>query len=49
MQISALTTFFDTDGNQLEHPEADTANGVRIPLEVLPNTSNKLPIRLPRS
>jgi hypothetical protein len=46
MELSAVLTFFDSDGNQL--PLTDglqfKANGVRIPLELLPNTSHSLPI-----
>lgn len=44
MQFSALTTNFNPDGSQKGDSFADTANGVRIPLEVLPNTSHTLPI-----
>jgi hypothetical protein len=46
MEISGLGTFFDQDGNQLPPTEGSSfkANGVRIPLEVLPNTSHTLPI-----
>jgi hypothetical protein len=47
MQLTALTTTFNPDGTQKGGPFPDTANGVRIPLEVLPNTSNSLPIPQP--
>jgi hypothetical protein len=46
MELTALVTLFDPNGNQLPPLEGirDKANGVRIPLEVLPNTSHSLPI-----
>jgi hypothetical protein len=51
MEIGALLTFFDKDGNQLNSdgsPGTESIsfkeNGVRIPLEVLPNTAHTLPI-----
>jgi hypothetical protein len=46
MELTALVTLFDPNGNQLPPQEGirDKANGVRIPLEVLPNTSHTLPI-----
>jgi len=46
IELTALVTFFDANGNQLPPQEGirDKANGVRIPLEVLPNTSHTLPI-----
>ena len=46
MEISALLTFFDADGNQLDPKEGIEfkANGRRIPLEVLPNTGHTLPV-----
>jgi hypothetical protein len=46
IELTALVTFFDANGNQLPPQEGirDKANGVRIPLEVLPNTSHSLPI-----
>ena len=45
MDLTALVTVFDSDGNQLPPKEGipDTANGVRIPLEVLPNIAYSLP------
>jgi hypothetical protein len=46
MELTALVTLFDADGNQLPPKEGirDKANGIRIPLEVLPSTSHTLPI-----
>jgi len=44
MQLTALSTAFNPDGSQKGDSFADTANGIRIPLEVLPNTSHSLPI-----
>jgi hypothetical protein len=46
MEISALLTFFDANGNQLDPKEGIQfeANGTRIPLEVLPNTGHSLPV-----
>jgi hypothetical protein len=46
MEISALLTFFDANGNQLDPKEGVQfeANGTRIPLEVLPNTGHSLPV-----
>jgi hypothetical protein len=46
MGISALLTFFDANGNQLDPKEGIQfeANGTRIPLEVLPNTGHSLPV-----
>jgi len=44
MQLTALTTIFNPDGTQKAGPFPDTANGVRIPLEILPDTSHSLPI-----
>jgi hypothetical protein len=37
-------THFDSDGNQIDETQSFPANGVRIPLEVLPNTGHTLPI-----
>ena len=37
-------THFDSDGKQIDDTQSFPANGVRIPLEVLPNTSHTLPI-----
>ena len=37
-------THFDSDGKQIDEMQSFPANGVRIPLEVLPNTSHTLPI-----
>jgi len=49
MELTALVTFFDANGNQLPPKEGipDKANGIRIPLEVLPSTSHALPIPTP--
>jgi hypothetical protein len=44
MQLTALTTVFNPDGSQKGNSFPDTANGIRIPLEILPNTSHSLPI-----
>lgn len=44
MRLTALTTVFNPDGTQKGNSFPDTANGVRIPLEILPNTSHSLPI-----
>jgi hypothetical protein len=50
MQISALLTFYNEQGNQIDPPGPTPkevpfrANGVRIPLEVLPNTGGTLPV-----
>jgi len=46
IELSALLTFFDADGNQLPPTEGISfkANGTRIPLEILPNTGHTLPI-----
>jgi hypothetical protein len=44
MKLTALTTAYNPDGSQKGDSFPDTANGIRIPLEVLPNTSNTLPI-----
>jgi hypothetical protein len=35
---------FDSDGKQIDETQSFPANGVRIPLEVLPKTSHTLPI-----
>lgn len=49
MELTALVTFFDANGNQLDPKEGirDKANGIRIPLEILPHTSHSLPIPTP--
>jgi hypothetical protein len=49
MELTALITFFDVNGNQLPPKEGipDRASGIRIPLEVLPSTSHALPIPTP--
>ncbi|HYZ75309.1 MAG TPA: hypothetical protein VE641_19680 [Chthoniobacterales bacterium] len=47
MKLTALVTFFNPDGSQKGDSISDTANGVRVPLEVLPNTSHTLPIPTP--
>ena len=46
MELTALVTLFDPDGNQLPPKEGirDKANGIRIPLEILPSTAHSLPI-----
>jgi hypothetical protein len=41
--FSALVTTFDANGKETGHFTFN-AKGVRIPLEVLPNTSHSLPI-----
>ena len=49
MALDGLVTLFDTEGKQLPPREGIPfkINGVRIPLEVLPNTSHSLPIPAP--
>lgn len=44
--LTALVTLFNPDGTQKPPQEGipDKANGVRIPVEILPNTSHTLPI-----
>jgi hypothetical protein len=37
-------THFDSDGKQIHDTQSFPANGVRIPLEILPSTANTLPI-----
>jgi hypothetical protein len=51
MEISAVLTFFDADGKQLNpdgNPGTESipfkANGTRIPLDLSPNTTHSLPI-----
>jgi hypothetical protein len=44
MKLTALTTAYNPDGSQKGDSFPDTANGIRIPLEVLPNTSHTFPI-----
>jgi hypothetical protein len=44
MKITALVTLFNADGSQKGDSFPDTANGVRIPLEVLPSTTHSLRI-----
>jgi hypothetical protein len=46
IELTALVTFFDANGNQLPPVDGirDKANGVRIPVEILPSTSHTLPI-----
>jgi hypothetical protein len=44
MEITALQTHYDVNGNQTDHSSVKAANGVRIPLTVLPNTIQELPI-----
>jgi len=45
IELTALITNFNPDGTQKGDSFSDTANGVRIALEVLPNTTHSL--RLP--
>jgi hypothetical protein len=49
MELTALVTFFDANGNQLPPKEGirDKASGIRIPLEILPHTSDALPVPTP--
>jgi hypothetical protein len=49
MTLDGLVTFFDPDGNQLPPTEGVPfkINGVRIALEVLPNTSHTFPLPTP--
>ena len=44
MTLTALITFFDANGHQLGDAIPSTANGVRIPLQVLPSTSDTIPV-----
>ena len=44
MELTALVTIFNPDGTQKGDSISDKANGIRVPLEVLPNTSDTLPI-----
>jgi hypothetical protein len=46
IDLTLHITFFDGDGKQIEPTEGFTANlkGVRVPLEILPHTANKLPV-----
>jgi hypothetical protein len=37
-------THFDSDGKQIDETQSFPANGVRIPLEVLPNSAHSLPV-----
>jgi len=37
-------THFDSDGKQMNQKQIFPANGVRIPLEVLPNSADSLPV-----
>jgi hypothetical protein len=50
MRLTALVTVFNPDGTQNGDSIVDAANGVRIPLEILPNTSHRLtiPVTPPR-
>jgi hypothetical protein len=45
--LTALVTLFNPDGTQKGKSFPDDANGVRIPLEILPSTSDALPIPTP--
>jgi len=49
MELTAAISFYDSSGNQIgDTIQVPTkAHGVRIPLEVLPNTSHTLPIPTP--
>jgi hypothetical protein len=46
MELTALVTLFDPNGKQLPPQEGipNKANGVRIPVEILPNVSHTLPV-----
>jgi hypothetical protein len=44
MKLTALVTLFNPDGSQKGDSFPDTANGIRIPLEVLPSTTHSLRI-----
>jgi hypothetical protein len=44
IELTALVTIFNPDGSQKGDSFSDTANGIRIPLEVLPSTAHSLPI-----
>jgi hypothetical protein len=46
IELTALVTLFDPDGNQRPPKEGirDKANGIRIPLEILPSTAHSLPV-----
>jgi hypothetical protein len=49
IELTALVTFFDANGNQLPPKEGihDRASGIRIPLQILPHTSDTLPVPTP--
>jgi hypothetical protein len=42
--LTARVTLFDANGNQIGSFIPDVANGIRIPLEILPSTAQTLPI-----
>jgi hypothetical protein len=44
MILSVRLTHFDSDGKQIDGIQSYPANGVRIPLEILPSSANTLPI-----
>ena len=44
IELTALVTLFNANGTQKGDSFPDKANGIRIPLEVLPNTAHSLPI-----
>jgi hypothetical protein len=44
MKLTALVTLFNPDGSQKGDSFPDTANGIRIPLELLPSTTHSLRI-----
>jgi hypothetical protein len=41
MEITPLETHYDVNGNQTNHSSLKAADGVRIPLTLLPNTIQK--------
>jgi hypothetical protein len=47
MEITGQGTHYDPNGNPIGHPSPFKANGVRIPLSILPNTIQQLPIPQP--
>jgi hypothetical protein len=42
--LTALVTLFNPDGTQKGDSFPDAANGIRLPLEILPSTAHSLPI-----
>jgi hypothetical protein len=46
MDLTLLITFYDVDGNRIEPKNGFEVNfkGVRVPLEILPNSSDRLPV-----